>query len=189
VIEWLIALAVLIAALIVVAVSLVRARRNDSSMLKQRFGPEYERAQQMYGTKADRELQHRLRRAEKLRIVPLSKTERTRFAAFWEQVQAHFVDNPEEGVRQADRLIVEVMRARGYPIDRFEQRVADLSVDHAEVIQHYRAARTLAEMAARGDASTEDMRQAMLHYRLLFADLLEPDAEVSTRMHTSEAMT
>lgn len=188
-IEWLIALSILFAVGIVVAISFVRSKRTDSATLRQRFGPEYDTARQMYGDKADRELRRRLARAQRLEIVPLTKTERARFSAFWEQVQAHFVDNPTEGVRQGDRLVTEVMRARGYPMDRFEQRVADLSVDHAQVVQHYRAARALAEMAERGEASTEDMRQAMLHYRLLFTDLLEPEVEGAPALRTSEVMT
>jgi hypothetical protein len=107
-----------------------------------------------------------------LHIRPLSPEDAQQFAEGWRTVQAQFVDDPRGAVTQADRLVGEVMHARGYPVGEFEQRVADISVDHPTVVKNYRAARAIADQHARGQASTEDLRQAMVHYRALYAELL-----------------
>ncbi len=150
-------------------------QQRRSSRLQEGFGPEYDRAVQEFGGpgRAERELAARLRRVQKLDIRLLSPQERDRFGAAWANVQHRFVDDPRAAVAEANELVKSLMATRGYPIDDFEQRVADLSVDHASVVQHYRAARVLARTAEAGNASTEDLRQAMVHYRILFADLLE----------------
>jgi len=111
-------------------------------------------------------------RVERLHIRPLSPEDTERFAQAWRDVQARFVDDPRGAIVDADRLVAEVMRARGYPVGDFEQRVADISVDHPNVVMNYRAARDIVQDHGRGRASTEDLRQAMVHFRALFADLL-----------------
>jgi hypothetical protein len=150
-------------------------QRWQSARLREGFGPEYDHALAEYGDqkRAERELAARERRVQKLEIRLLTPDERDRFGEAWSRVQQRFVDDPQASVSEADRLVKSVMSTRGYPIDDFEQRVADLSVDHAGVVQHYRAARMLAQANAAGRSTTEDLRQAMVHYRALFADLLE----------------
>jgi hypothetical protein len=168
---WII-VGVVVVALVVVA--LVVARRRTSAQLRQRFGPEYERTLRETGDvrRTDSALQARAARVERLHIRPLSTEDAQRFAERWRLVQAQFVDDPKAAVTEADRLIGEVMHQRGYPVGAFEQRVEDISVDHPDVVMNYRAARAIAEAHARGEASTEDLRQAMVHYRALYADLL-----------------
>src|SRR6185437_15055817 len=114
----------------------------------------------------------RARRVDRFSFHPLSEVDRARFAASWSGIQGQFIDDPAGAAVQANQLIKEVMRARGYPSDDFDQRVADLSVDHAAVVQHYRAARALSAPGRNGAIHTEDLRQAVVHYRALFADLL-----------------
>jgi len=150
-------------------------RRQRTERLRQRFGPEYERAVQQTGDvhEAEARLQARAARVERLHIRPLDRGDAERFSGLWRQIQAQFVDDPKGATLQADALIGDVMRARGYPVGEFEQRVADISVDHPNVVMNYRAARDIVESHAAGRASTEDMRQAMVHYRALFAELVE----------------
>jgi hypothetical protein len=119
----------------------------------------------------------------RLNIKPLSADDAVRFGDNWRRVQSRFVDDPQGAVSEADRLVGEVMHARGYPVGDFEQRVADISVDHPEVVMNYRAARDIAEVHARGQATTEDLRQAMVHYRALFSDLLQTDGAAERHMH------
>jgi hypothetical protein len=169
--------------LIVVAVVAVGAalvvwwlvtRRDRSHELRERFGPEYERTVDQHGTRreAERELEARAERVEKLHIRELAADESTRYADDWRAVQSHFVDDPELAIGEADHLVADVMRARGYPIGEFEQRADDVSVDHPRVVENYRAGHAIAGRAARGEASTEDLRQAMVHYRALFDELI-----------------
>ena len=161
------------------AVALRNRNRQRSVALREHFGPEYERVLESHGKKsrAERELELRQRRIEKLNIQRLSPQQCERYAASWAQVQQLFVDDPSRSVGEADRLVKDVMSARGYPMGDFEQRVADLSVEHANVIHHYRAARAIAIANHEGKAGTEDLRQAMMHYRALFSDLLQPQAQ------------
>lgn len=149
--------------------------RRRTKALRTRFGSEYDQALRREGgvRKAEAELEARTRRVEALQIHPLTPGDSERFGKSWRVVQARFVDDPKGAVTEADRLVGELMAARGYPVGDFEQRVADISVDHPGVVMHYRAAREIALQHARGDASTEDLRQAMVHYRALFDDLLE----------------
>jgi hypothetical protein len=174
---WII-VALIAAAAVIVAVIVSRRRaRLRSTELHRRFGPEYDRAVEEFGSpmKAERELAARTRRVEKLHFHELNSADRARYATTWRGIQEQFVDDPAGAVSGANGLIKDVMRARGYPIDDFDQRVADLSVDHASVVQHYRAARALAQASQDGQVRTEELRQAFVHYRALFADLLQED--------------
>jgi hypothetical protein len=170
---------IVVAAVAVAAVAwwYVQTRRREH--LRARFGPEYERAVREAGdqTKAEAMLTHRERRIAKLKIRALEPEESSRFREAWRRVQARFVDDPKGAVTEADRLITEVMSARGYPMTDWEQRVADISVDHPRVCEHYRQGHDIALRHERGEASTEDLRQAMMHYRDLFAELVEPARE------------
>jgi hypothetical protein len=162
-----------------IAVAVTRNRnRQRSRELREHFGPEYERALEQHGdrSRAERDLWKRQRRVQKLHIQLLAPEQCESFSAAWSNVQQRFVDDPSSAVVQADRLVKEVMSARGYPMGNFEQRVADLSVEHGNVIEHYRAARDIALMNADGRAGTEELRQAMVHYRALFTDLLQSHA-------------
>lgn len=169
---------VAIAAVAIIALVWFALTRRRSQQLRQRFGPEYDHTLRTEGNvrKAEAALEARARRVEALHIRPLAPADATRFDASWRAVQARFVDDPKGAVTDADRLVGEVMAARGYPIGEFEQRVADISVDHPDVVMNYRAAREIAVQHARGQATTEDLRQAMVHYRALFKDLLETSA-------------
>lgn len=163
-----------------IAWSAARARRRKG--LQERFGGEYDRtvADAPSRREAEAELSERERRRDELDIRPLPQSSRDRYASEWQNTQARFVDDPEEAVGEADRLIQRVMLERGYPVDDFEQRANDLSVDHPDVISNYRAAHGISVANERGKASTEDLRTAMVHYRALFADLLETEpAETS----------
>jgi hypothetical protein len=164
---------IIVAILVVVAIAGVvydtRRRR-----LRQRFGPEYDRLVEEKGsrTKAEAELANRQRRVADLDIRPLDPAARARYAENWAAVQEHFVDSPQDAVLAAQRLVMTVMKERGYPTEGGDQVLADLSVDHANVLDHYRAAYNISQRAADNAASTEDLRQAMIHYRALFQDLL-----------------
>ena len=167
----------------------VRARQRTAA-LREHFGPEYDRVLSEHNSRAraERELALRHKRVQKLHIQPLSAEQCARFGSDWSEVQQRFVDDPNGAVSDAARLVKEVMSARGYPMSDFEQRVADLSVEHASVIDHYRAARSLAQASEKGEASTEDLRQAMVHYRALFTDLLQMQAQYGTgRLSTAHA--
>jgi hypothetical protein len=172
---------VVIVALVVLAAAWFFSRRRRSSALREQFGPEYERAVQTTGDRreAERELAARQERIAQLHIRPLSAADQTRFADAWRATQSRFVDDPRGAIADADRLIVAVMQARGYPVGDFEARAADLSVEHADVVTNYRAAHQLAQASANGRTSTEDLRQALVHYRALFSELLESPQEVS----------
>ena len=173
---WTLIALVAVAIVAVVAIGASRRRARVRSVeLRQRFGPEYDRAVQEFGSpaRAERELAARARRVEHLRFRDLNHADRAHFTSNWSGIQLQFVDDPAGAVIGANELIKEVMRARGYPSDDFEHLVADLSVDHAGVVQHYRAARALADSSRNGQVHTEELRQAVVHYRALFADLLQ----------------
>ncbi len=165
--------AVVAAAIVALVWFFVRKKRSER--LRDRFGPEYDRVVRSTGDpgSAEARLAERAKRVEKFPLRPLSADDRKRFSDRWRSVQTRFVDDPAGAVSDADGLIPEVMKARGYPVGDFEQRAADLSVDHAAVVQNYRAARDIAARNRRGDATTEDLRQALVHYRNLFQELLE----------------
>lgn len=169
---------ILVAAIIALGVMYMRKRRAAS--LKDRFGNEYERTVRKAGPrKAETILHERERRVERFDIRPLSSEARARFIESWRSVQARFVDSPADAVSRADVLLAEVMEVRGYPVADFEQRSADLSVDHGDVVQNYRAGHAIAERHARGQAGTEELRQAMIHYRALFDDLVNEPVDYS----------
>ena len=168
---------ILIVVALVVVLALVASRQMRSRRLRDRFGPEYDRTVTEAGDRreAEAQLQERTERRQQLEIVALDPADRDRYVEAWRQTQARFVDEPAEATREADRLITDVMRKRGYPIDDFEQRAADVSVDHPQVVDDYRAAQAIAAANERSEASTEDLRQALVHYRSLFEELLEVD--------------
>ena len=172
---------ILIAAIVVIAVIavIVVARsvntRKRTKRLKERFGPEYERTLTETGEQrvAEDELAAREQRRDKLNIVALSPQAREKYAASWRAVQTAFIDNPSSAVGDADRLVMAVMRERGYPIEDFDQRAADISVDHPAVVDNYRAAHRISLSQQQGNVDTEEERQAFVHYRALFEKLLE----------------
>lgn len=172
-IAWIVLLVV--AVVVVGAVAWWAGQRRRSERLRERFGPEYRRAIESTGdrSRAEQELETREERVEAFDIRPLEPAARDRFRDRWRETQALFVDDPASAVGQADDLIAEVMRARGYPVGDFEQRAADVSVNHPEVVDHYRTAHRIAERQRRAEADTESLRQAMVHYRALFSDLLD----------------
>jgi hypothetical protein len=177
---------VLIAAVIaVIAWSYAQNKRRQSRRLQQRFGPEYEHTVNEFGdrAKAEAELAAREKRVERLNVTQLTPADAARFAQAWNALQARFVDDPKAAVAQADRLVHELMTKRGYPMGDFERRAADISVDYPEVVANYRAARAVAWRDERGQASTEELRKAVVHYRALFQELLEvtPSARPSVR--------
>jgi hypothetical protein len=172
-------IAIVVIALILGGVIVYLLERRRTARLRGRFGEtEYERAVVERGDRrrAEAQLDARAKRVESFHLRALSATDRARFIAAWEQVQAHFVDAPSGAVAEADQLLGDVMATRGYPVGDFEQRAADISVDHPVVTQNYRAAHAIALSHARGEASTEDLRQAMIHYRVLFEDLVHEPA-------------
>ena len=179
---------VAVAIVVVAGVVWYELRRHRSATLRARFGPEYDRVVHSAGNvrQAEASLEARARRVEALHIHPLTREDATRYGQSWRKVQERFVDDPRGAVTEADRLVGEVMHARGYPLGEFEQRVEDISVDHAGVVMNYRAARDIAQAHARGEASTEDLRQAMVHYRALFDDLLETAPAETRREHERE---
>ena len=166
---------VLIALVLIGAVAWITLSRVRTQRLRDRFGAEYDRTVRTEGNprKAEAALEARARRVQSLHIRPLSPADADRFDQSWRAVQARFVDDPPGAITDADKLVGEVMAARGYPVGDFEQRVGDISVDHPDVVMNYRAAREIAAVHGQGKASTEDLRQAMVHYRALFRDLLE----------------
>ena len=166
---------VVIVAVAVAAVAFFASRKRRSRKLRERFGPEYDRVLRKEGDarKAEGVLEFREKRREKFIIRPLPAADKSGFTTRWNEVQARFVDDPTGAVTVADSLVTEVMQARGYPIGEFDQRAADISVDHPLVVENYRAAHEIATRHSTGKASTEDLRRAMVHYRVLFQELLE----------------
>ena len=168
---WAIVIAAAIVVVALVVWQALKARRTRT--LQDRFGPEYERAVDQTDDRreAEAELTERAKRRDELDIRPLTTASRTRYLEEWQRVQALFVDDPSGAVGEADSLIQSVMRERGYPVDDFDQRAADISVDHPEAVENYRQGHRL-----RG-GDTEEQRQAMVHYRALFDELLEDTAD------------
>jgi hypothetical protein len=175
--------AVVILVIAVLAVMYVRKRRSTTTDLRQKFGPEYERAVREHGSerKAEAKLVDRERRVEKLTIRDLDPSERERFVERWGSVQSRFVDSPKGAVAEADDLVSSLMRTRGYPVSDFDQRAADISVDHPRVVDNYRTAHEIALRVGKDEATTEDLRTAMIHYRSLFEELVQAPAIVGRR--------
>jgi len=169
--------------LVLVLGGVLLMQRRRSSHLQSHFGPEYERALKETGDKrkAEAELQHREKRVQKLSIRPLDRDDRERFTKEWRRTQAEFVDDPIGSMRHADILLQDVMSARGYPVENFEQVASDISVDHPTVVQNYRSGHDIAVRHQRGEAGTEDLRQAMIHYRELFDELVTNEDSAESR--------
>jgi hypothetical protein len=183
---WIVIAAVVVIAIVAIVAIVARQQRRRAE-LKDSFGPEYDRAVAREGDvrRGETDLMARRERLNKLDIRPLSPSSRDAYTRNWEQTQARFVDDPAGTLGQADALIIAVMQERGYPMDDFEQRAADISVDHPDVVQHYRSAHDVSTRVGDdrdgsvesgvSNVSTEDMRQGFVHYRALFAELLEPE--------------
>jgi hypothetical protein len=170
---WMIVAIVVIALLIVAAVAWMLMQRKQSTMLRERFGSEYDETTSAAGRRqGEKVLREREERVQKLHIRELTNEELETFGRDWRNVQNHFVDDPEKCVIEADTLVQKVMDARGYPLTGFDRQAEDISVDHPQVVSNYRAAHEIAEASRHHEATTEDLRQAMIHYRALFSDLL-----------------
>jgi FtsZ-interacting cell division protein ZipA len=175
---------IVVAVLVIVAIVIVgyqMARKRRTTQLREQYGPEYDRAidQADNQSEAESELRGRAKRHEQLELRSLDSSEREDFERRWSDVQGQFVDDPSTAVRNADQLVVEVMSARGYPVDDFDQQADDLSVSHPEVTQRYREARRIAQANEDGTVDTEDLRQAVTSYRSLVLALLVDDEDPS----------
>jgi hypothetical protein len=186
--EWITiaAAVVIVVAALIVAASFVSGR-SKSKRLKEHYGHEYERLVSETGGEraAEKELTARERKHDKLDIVPLTPSALSDFTTRWHQVQTGFVDNPTTAVGVADRLVTEVMRERGYPVDDFDQRAADISVDHPQIVENYRTAHGIHLSQEHGDVDTEQQREAFVHYRALFEKLLETKTDKDTSQEAS----
>ena len=177
---------VVVAVLVIAAIVVSRKRRREH--LRENFGPEYDRTVALHGdpARAEAVLADREKRVHSFSIRHLSPADRETYAADWEAVQRRFVDDPAMAVSEADTLVNLVMNARGYPMGDFDTRSADISVNYPTVVQHYRLAHDIALRHTNGQAGTEDLRQAMVHYRSLFAELLEyPKSEATVAQRAS----
>ena len=159
----------------VLALLYVRKRRSTSAELRRKFGPEYDRAVRVHGTerKAEAKLEDREKRVEKLTLRDLDSMERERFTKQWESVQSRFIDSPKGAVAEADDLVSSLMKVRGYPVSDFDQRAADISIDHPRVVENYRSAHEIALRVGKDGSTTEELRTAMIHYRSLFEELAQ----------------
>jgi hypothetical protein len=179
---------IVLAAAVIVIIALLawlymRNRRSKTAGLRQKFGPEYDRAVLTHGSerKAEAKLADRKERVEKLNLRELDRVESEKFSRQWESVQSRFVDSPKGAVAEADDLVSSVMKARGYPVSDFDQRTADISVDHPRVVENYRSAHEIALRVGKDQATTEDLRTAMIHYRSLFEELVQVPAAVERK--------
>ena len=175
--------AIVIVILAIGAWSFVRNRRKTTAVLRQKFGPEYDRAVLTHGSerKAEAKLADREKRIEKLNIRDLDPMEHERYSRQWQSIQSRFVDSPKGAVAEADDLVSSVMKARGYPVSDFDQRAADISVDHPRVVENYRSAHAIALRVGKDAATTEDLRTAMIHYRSLFDELVQVPATMERK--------
>jgi hypothetical protein len=173
------AIIVIVAVVVVLLLAAVAWSLLSRRRLQQRFGPEYDRvvAEQSNRTAAERELRAREQRHAKLELRPLGARERQQYSDEWDRIQQTFVEQPSQAVTAADALITRVMAARGYPTGDYDERVSTLSVEHSRTLDHYRQAHDISVLNSRGDATTEQLRQAVVHYRALASDLLDADAE------------
>ena len=172
----LIALAALVIVVITVLAWLyLRKQKSTTAGLRQKFGPEYERAVLKHGSerKAEAQLADREKRVDKLNLRDLDPMERERFSKGWDSLQSRFIDSPKGVVTEADDLVSSLMKTRGYPVSEFEQRASDISVDHPRVVENYRSAHEIALRVGKDAATTEDLRAAMIHYRSLFEELVQ----------------
>ena len=173
---------ILVAIIVLLMIVWIVVRQQRTAKLRRRFGPEYDHAVREHGTrKAEGVLLEREKRVEKFPVRALNADERERFITEWRALQSRFVDDPRVAVNDADQLVNRVMEARGYPMADFEQRAADVSVDHPRVVTNYRAAHEIALRHRQGQATTEDLRQAMIYYRSLFDELLETTPSIPAK--------
>jgi hypothetical protein len=180
----LIALATAVVVIVAVAVWLyMRKRRGTTAALRQKFGREYDRAVLAHGSerKAEAKLADREKRVEMLNIRDLDSMERERYSTQWQSIQSRFVDSPKGAVAEADDLVSSVMKARGYPVSEFDQRAADISVDHPRVVENYRSGHAIALRVGKDQATTEELRTAMIHYRSLFEELVQVTVAVERK--------
>jgi len=184
---WILIAAIVVAVVVAVVVAGPLRNRRRSEGLKRRFGPEYERTVAEAGDRstAEKELAARAQERKQLDIVPLSADSLAHYTQLWRAVQTAFVDDPKSAVGEADRLVTRVMSERGYPVDDFDRRAADISVDHPTVVENYRAAHGIYLSQEAGGVDTEAQRQAFVHYRALFDKLLETheDTDKSQEAH------
>ena len=161
--------------LVIAGLSWMVVRRRRTAALRQKFGSEYNRAVLVHGSerKAEAKLADREKRVEKLTIRDLDTFEHARFAKQWEDVQARFVDSPKGAVMEADDLVTALMKTRGYPVADFDQRAADISVDHPKVVENYRLAHETTMRVGKLEATTDELRAAMIHYRALYEELMQ----------------
>ncbi len=184
--DYMLIAAIAVVAVVLVAVMWMMSARRRRAHLQEKFGPEYHRAVGTTGSTsaAEAALLERERRVAKYKIRSLTTDERKRYTDLWQRVQAQFVDDPSAAVVEAELLVTDLMTTRGYPMADWDQRVDDLSVDHPNVVHHYREARGIHRRHTTGGASTEDLRQALVHYRSLFTDLLDdPVHDPARRTH------
>ncbi|CAN5177490.1 hypothetical protein BH18ACT12_BH18ACT12_05500 [soil metagenome] len=183
---WVWIVIVVVAAVVLLGVVWGATRTRRTRALQDRYGREYDRTVDQAGDRreAERELREREKRHEQLELRALAPEARDRYVEEWQATQGRFVDDPKGSVKDADTLVQQVMKERGYPVDDFEQRAADISVEHPQVVEKYRTAHGIAQASERGQASTEDMRHSVRHYRALFVELLElPDGDDAENVH------
>jgi hypothetical protein len=173
--ELIVSAAVLVVVVLIAVAAYLQHRKKRTAALRTRFGSEYDRAVLEQGTsnKAEAKLAERTTRVDALKIRELGATERERFVAEWQSVQSRFVDHPKAAVIEADDLIAALLEARGYPKNAFEQRAADVSVTYPRVMEHYRVAHEIATRPGLTEASTEELRTAMIQYRSTFNELVQ----------------
>jgi hypothetical protein len=176
---------ILVIVVIIVLVAVLLGQRRRTQRLQEQFGPEYQRTVARTGDQrsAEADLAAREQRRRELNIVALEPAARDRYVEAWRATQARFVDDPAAATREADTLVAQVMRDRGYPVDDFKQRAADVSVDHPQVAENYRAAHAIYQANEQGLAGTDDLRQAFMHYRSLFAQLLDVEGDDRQEAH------
>jgi hypothetical protein len=173
--QTLMIVAIAIAVLVIAVAAWMYYGRRSRAHLRDRFGPEYDRTVAAVGSpaKAEEVLSERAKRVDRFKIRPLVREQADAFEREWRRIQSRFVDDPDAAVAEADSLLTQVMTARGYPLEDFDRRADDISVDHPHVVENYRTARALVLKRQRGEAGTEELRQAIVNYRALFDDLLE----------------
>lgn len=177
--DTVIVIVIVIILVVAAAVAVVVYQRRRSAQLQQKFGNEYEHTVREVDDRraAEKDLRAREKRRSQLEVTPLAEADAARYREEWAGIQRRFVDQPAEAVQQADRIVVQMMRDSGYPVDDFDQRAADISVDHPDLVEKYRTAHGIARSSERGETSTEDLRQSVRHYRALFLVLLDDGVE------------
>lgn len=186
---WVWTLIIVAIVVVVAAIAMMAFRQRRTAMLRQRFGEEYERTVDARDDRraAEADLRGRERQRAQFEVTPLPEPARARFAAEWRDVQERFVDEPSAAVLSADVLVYRVMGARGYPMENFDAQADLVSVDHPDVVENYRAAHAIYERSQSQQATTEDLRAAVLHYRALFDHLLQPETADEAGWHTAES--